>query len=76
MYEKISDDAKRSPIFFIHVAHPIFSGITRKKPSNICIIMSQNLTCIIMQPNWVYSKSDNLFFGHFTPNYHDWAENL
>ena len=43
---KISDDAKRSPIFFIHVANPIFSGFTRKKPSNICIIMSQNLTWI------------------------------
>ena len=42
----ISDDAKRSPIFFIHVANPIFSGFTRKKPSNICIIMSQNLTWI------------------------------
>ena len=35
-----------SPIFFIHVANPIFSGFTRKKLSNICIIMSQNLTWI------------------------------
>ena len=43
---KISDDAKRSPIFSIHVANPIFSGFTWKKPSNICIIMSQNLTWI------------------------------
>ena len=31
---KISDDAKRSPIFFIHEANPIFLGFTRKKPSN------------------------------------------
>ena len=45
MYEKYqTNDAKRSPVFFIRVANPIFSGFTRKKPSNICIIMSQNLT--------------------------------
>ena len=43
---KISDDAKRSPIFFIHVANSIFSGFTGMKPSNICIITSQNLTWI------------------------------
>ena len=59
---KISDDTKRSPIFVIHVANPIFSGFTLKKPSNICIIMSQNLT-------WINVWKVNTFVSQMIQNF-------
>ena len=60
---KISDDAKRSVIFFIHVANPILSGVTRKKPSNICIIISQNLTWINVWKVDTYLPNNSKFLS-------------